>query len=65
MAQAGESKRAADIARLRYRKGVIDFLSLLDAERTELEAENGVATTEGEAYIAIVRIYKALGGIPR
>ncbi|ADV82033.1 efflux transporter outer membrane subunit [Terriglobus saanensis] len=65
MMQANESKRAADIARLRYREGVIDFLTLLDTERTELEAENGVATTEGEEYISIVRIYKALGGIPR
>jgi outer membrane protein, multidrug efflux system len=41
--QARESKRAADIARLRYREGVIDFLSLLDAERTQLQAEHAVA----------------------
>ena len=65
MTQAHESKHAADIARLRYREGVIEFLTLLDAERTELDAENGVATTEGDEYIAIVRIYKALGGSPR
>jgi outer membrane protein TolC len=30
--QARESKRAADTARLRYREGLVDFLSLLDAE---------------------------------
>jgi outer membrane protein, multidrug efflux system len=65
MTQAYESKHAADIARMRYREGVIDFLTLLDAERTELDAENGVAATEGDEYVAIVRIYKALGGIPR
>ena len=34
-----ESARAANIARARYREGVADFLSLLDAERTQLQAE--------------------------
>jgi multidrug efflux system outer membrane protein len=63
-AQARESKRAADIARLRYREGVIDFLSLLDAERTQLQAEDGVAESERDVYTAVIAIYKALGGIP-
>jgi multidrug efflux system outer membrane protein len=62
-AQARESKRAADIARLRYREGVIDFLSLLDAERTQLQAEDGVAESERDVYTAVIAIYKALGGI--
>jgi multidrug efflux system outer membrane protein len=62
--QARESKRAADIARLRYREGVIDFLSLLDAERTQLQAEDGVAEAESEVYVAVISLYKALGGVP-
>jgi multidrug efflux system outer membrane protein len=60
--QARESKRAADIARLRYREGVVDFLSLLDAERTQLQAEDGVAQAEGQVYVAVIALYKALGG---
>jgi multidrug efflux system outer membrane protein len=36
--QARESKRAADVAHLRYPEGVLDFLELLDAERTQLQA---------------------------
>ncbi|HLJ88697.1 MAG TPA: efflux transporter outer membrane subunit [Candidatus Angelobacter sp.] len=60
--QARESKRAADIARLRYREGVIDFLSLLDAERTQLQAEDGVAEAESDVYVAVISVYKALGG---
>jgi outer membrane protein TolC len=60
--QARESKRAADIARLRYREGVIDFLSLLDAERTQLQAEDGVAEAERDVYVAVITLYKALGG---
>ena len=62
--QARESKRAADIARLRYREGVIDFLSLLDAERTQLQAEDAVAQSESDVYVAIIAMYKALGGVP-
>ena len=61
--QARESKRAADIARLRYREGVIDFLSLLDAERTQLQAEDGVAEAERDVYVGIISLYKALGGL--
>jgi multidrug efflux system outer membrane protein len=63
--QARESTRAADIARTRYREGVIDFLALLDAERTELEARDAVAQAEAGVFTAIVALYKSLGGIPR
>jgi len=62
--QARESKRAADIARLRYKEGVIDFLSLLDAERTQLQAEDAVAESERDVYVAVIALYKALGGVP-
>jgi multidrug efflux system outer membrane protein len=62
--QARASKRAADIARLRYREGVVDFLELLDAERTQLQAEDGVAESEMEVYVAVIALYKALGGVP-
>jgi outer membrane protein, multidrug efflux system len=62
--QARESKRAADIARLRYREGVVDFLELLDAERTQLQAEDAVAESEEDVYVAVIALYKALGGVP-
>src|SRR5712664_1820904 len=62
--QARESKRAAEIARLRYREGVVDFLSLLDAERTQLQAEDAVAESEKDVYVAVIALYKALGGVP-
>ena len=61
--QARDSKRAADIARLRYREGVIEFLSLLDAERTQLQAEDAVAESEESVYVAVIALYKALGGV--
>jgi multidrug efflux system outer membrane protein len=61
--QARESTRAATIARTRYREGVADFLELLDAERTALQAEDEVASAEAGVFTGAVAIYKALGGI--
>ena len=59
-----ESARAAGIARTRYREGVADFLSLLDAERTQLQAEDGAAQAEADVFTAFVGLYRALGGMP-
>ena len=61
--QARESTRAASIARVRYREGVSDFLDLLDAERTQLLAEDSVAQAESGVFTSVVAVYKALGGI--
>ena len=58
-----ESARAAGIARLRYREGVADFLSLLDAERTQLQAEDSAAQAEADVFTAIVGLYRAVGGM--
>jgi multidrug efflux system outer membrane protein len=62
--QARESTRAATIARVRYKEGVIDFLALLDAERTQLQAEDAVAQAESGVFTSVIALYKALGGIP-
>ncbi|HUR41271.1 MAG TPA: efflux transporter outer membrane subunit [Verrucomicrobiae bacterium] len=60
--QAAASARAAELARVRYREGAADFLVLLDAERTLLQAEDGVAEAETAVNGAAVGIYRALGG---
>ncbi len=62
--QARESGRAASIARIRYREGAADFLALLDAERTQLQAEDAVAQAEAGVFTSVIALYKALGGIP-
>ena len=62
--QARESRRAADLARVRYRGGLVDFLSLLDAERTQLQAEDGVAQAEAGVFTSVIAVYKSLGGVP-
>ena len=58
-----ESARATSIARARYREGVVDYLSLLDAERTELQAEDGAAQAEADVFTAFVGLYRTLGGM--
>ena len=61
--QAAASRRAAELADLQYREGSADFLVLLDAQRTQLEAEDALAQSETAVNVAVVAIYKALGGI--
>jgi outer membrane protein TolC len=56
------SERAADLARLRFSGGVADFLQVLDAERTQLEAQDQLAQGRTEAATAYAALYKALGG---
>jgi multidrug efflux system outer membrane protein len=61
--QAEASRCAAELAAVQYREGVTDFLTLLDAQRTQLAAESAVAETEGSVNTGVVAIYKALGGV--
>jgi multidrug efflux system outer membrane protein len=60
--QATASRTAAELARIQYREGALEFLRLLDSERTLLEAEDAVATAESDLNASVVLIYKALGG---
>jgi outer membrane protein, multidrug efflux system len=63
MEQSEASRRAARLAEVQYREGSINFLVLLDAQRTLLEAEDAVAQAETGVNTGAVAVYKALGGI--
>jgi outer membrane protein, multidrug efflux system len=56
------STRAADLAQQRFEAGLTDFLQVLDAQRTLLEAENQLAVGHTAAAIALVAVFKAVGG---
>jgi outer membrane protein TolC len=56
------SARAADLASQRFEAGLTDFLQVLDAERTRLDAENQLVVGRTAAAISLVAVYKALGG---
>jgi multidrug efflux system outer membrane protein len=59
---ARESLTAARIARARYEGGMVDFLEVLDAERTQLAAEDRLAQVRTDAATSLIAVYKALGG---
>jgi outer membrane protein, multidrug efflux system len=62
IAQSEQSRRAADLARIRYQEGATGYLELLDAERVQLAAEDDLAQSESAIDTRAVALYKALGG---
>jgi NodT family efflux transporter outer membrane factor (OMF) lipoprotein len=56
------SRRTLILARERYSDGVGDFLTVLDAERTLLQAEQQHATSTTNVSLNLVQLFKALGG---
>jgi multidrug efflux system outer membrane protein len=58
---AAASDKAADLARQRFQGGLIDFLEVLDAERTALSAELLLSQSRTDAATSLVAVYKSLG----
>lgn len=56
------SRDAASLARIRYERGLEDFLTVLQAELTRLSAEAQLVSSETDARLALVSLYRALGG---
>jgi NodT family efflux transporter outer membrane factor (OMF) lipoprotein len=61
-AQTEHSRQALALARVRYANGVADFLAVLDAERTLLQAELQYVQSTSSVSTNLVQLYKALGG---
>ena len=59
---AKASATAARLARTRYEGGIVDFLEVLDSERTQLQAEDQLAQSRTDAATSLIAVYKALGG---
>jgi multidrug efflux system outer membrane protein len=58
---AAASDKAADLARKRFEGGLIDFLEVLDAERTALSAELLLSQSRTDSATSLIAVYKALG----
>ncbi len=56
------SQTAADLAHTQFENGATDFLTVLEAERVLLEAQDQLAQTETQTATALVAVYKALAG---
>lgn len=56
------ARNAARLSRARYDGGIVDYLEVLDTERTKFEAELAQSQTLQLYFNSIVQLYKALGG---
>jgi outer membrane protein, multidrug efflux system len=59
---AEAARRSVVLAGLRYEGGVDTYLNLLDAQRTQLDAELQESELQRQQRVAVVQLYKALGG---
>jgi outer membrane protein, multidrug efflux system len=61
-ASAQASATAVELAHQRFDNGATDFLTVLDAERVLLEAQDRLAQSQTRTATALVAVYKSLGG---
>jgi len=55
-------RKVLELAELRYRGGVADYLEVLDAQRSLFDAELEEANAQRDELVALIQLYKALGG---
>lgn len=56
------NRTAVGLAQQQYKQGIVDFLTVLEAQRSLLAAEDQLAQSESRISGDVVAIYKALGG---
>lgn len=57
-----QAERAYRLAELQYREGMIDYLTVLVAERSWIAARDAQVQAQLERLVAAVSVYQALGG---
>ena len=60
--QVAAARRAVAIAQDRYQGGVDSYTTLLDAQRVLSDAELGESSLQRQQRVAVVQLYRALGG---
>lgn len=56
------ARESDEVARQRYQAGEIDFIDVLDSQRTLLGLEDSLLSTRTDRTTAYIRLYQALGG---
>ncbi len=56
------ARRASELALTQYNSGLVDFQTVLDADRQLIALEDSLAVSDGERTANLIRLYKALGG---
>ncbi len=59
--QVADLQDYLELSILRYDNGQNDYLTVLDAERMLFEAQLALCTSEGDVFLTLIGIYKALG----
>jgi NodT family efflux transporter outer membrane factor (OMF) lipoprotein len=56
------AEQAVELVGVLYRTGLVDFLNVLDSERSLFEQQDQLLESEGRVAKNLVRVYRALGG---
>jgi outer membrane protein TolC len=56
------SQRAEELSIDRYKQGLTDFTSVANAQMSYLEYQTTLISAQGQAAVALINLYKALGG---
>ncbi len=59
---AGSARRSTELAIVRYKEGASDYTTVLSAEQLQLQVEDGLASARGSVPLALVSVYRSLGG---
>src|SRR5690606_26329140 len=56
------ARHARELALMQYNSGLVDFQTVVTADRQLISLEDSLAVSEGELTSNLIRLYKALGG---
>jgi NodT family efflux transporter outer membrane factor (OMF) lipoprotein len=59
---AAAARRSTDLAMIQYKGGATDYTTVLTAEQAQLAVEDSLASTQGNIALAVISVYRALGG---
>lgn len=54
--------KSTKLALIRYKEGETDYTTVLDVERQQLRVQTSLTNTKGEISLALVALYRSLGG---
>jgi NodT family efflux transporter outer membrane factor (OMF) lipoprotein len=59
---ARSARIASELALMQYNSGLVDFQTVLTADRQVISSEDALAVSQGELTANLIRLYKAYGG---
>ncbi|WP_313301348.1 efflux transporter outer membrane subunit [Diaphorobacter sp.] len=62
-ARVATTEDALQLAHARYRRGATDYLAVIDAQRSQVQARRDLVSSQGAQWLQFVRVNKALGNV--